>query len=112
MTARSRTPRPPAHLKEAGQVLWRAVTRSYELEDHDLAILAAACEAADRAAAARVEIDRDGITIEGRYGRRANPAIQIERDSRLSMLKALRELGLNAEPAAEPRPLPAQRGRR
>lgn len=84
---------------------------TFELDEHDRIILAAACEAADRAAEAKAAVDRDGITIEGRYGPRAHPAIAIERDARLAMLRAIRELGLNLETTPTPRPPSRFRGR-
>jgi P27 family predicted phage terminase small subunit len=79
------------------------VVADFELETHHLTILAAACEAMDRMSAARAQIAADGITVDGRYGPRAHPAIAIERDSRTAMLRAIRELGLDLEaPASRP----------
>jgi phage terminase small subunit len=65
----------------------------YELDETERIILAAACEAADRAAEAKVMVDADGAVVDGRYGPRQHPAVAIERDSRIAMLRALRELG-------------------
>lgn len=67
-------------------------------EEH---ILELAAIAADRAAQARAEIDRDGITVAGRYGPRLNPAIPVERDARAAVLAHLRALGV-VNPAEMP----------
>jgi P27 family predicted phage terminase small subunit len=104
-------PRPPKHLRPGGAALWRDICRGFDLAEHDLHILAAACEAADRAREARERVDLDGAIVDGRYGPRAHPAIAIERDSRLAMLRALRELGLNLEAVAAPRPPTRWRGK-
>jgi P27 family predicted phage terminase small subunit len=93
--AREKGPTPPRHLAAAGRRLWRRVAASYALEGHHEAVLSAACEALDRMRQAQAAIDQDGITVEGRFGPRAHPAIAIERDSRLAVLRALRELGLD-----------------
>ncbi len=96
-TATTRPPRPPAHLKAAGRALWTGIQRGYDLgETHQQAILAAACEAADRQVEAREAITRDGAYVDGgRYGMKAHPALAVERDARLAMIRALRELGLD-----------------
>jgi P27 family predicted phage terminase small subunit len=99
----SAIPRPPKHLRDAGSALWRDILRGFELGEHDLHVLLAACEAADRTKEARERVDKDGAIVDGRYGPRAHPGIAIERDARLSMLRSLRELGLNLEQPTAPR---------
>ncbi len=99
-----RLPPAPAHLTADGRHLWREVVAAYVLEPHHLAILAAACEAVDRQSEARARIAADGPYIEGRYGMRAHPAIAVERDSRLALLRAVRELGLDLETPPTSRP--------
>ena len=107
----ARIPTIPKHLRGAGIRLWRDVLRDFELAPHDLAVLQVACEAADRTAEARAVLDRDGTVCDGRYGPRARPEVAIERDSRTAMLRALRELGLNLEAPADPRPPSRWKGR-
>lgn len=104
MSPRTRPPAAPRHLSEPTRKLWRDVTAAYELEPHHLVILAAACEAQDRMQQAREAIETDGAYTEGRFGMKAHPAIAVERDSRLAMIRALRELGLDLETPAASRP--------
>lgn len=111
----TRTPRGPAspsHLRADGRRLWRRLVVAYVFEPHHLAILEAACQARDRMTEAREAIERDGLLVEGRFGPRAHPAIAVERDSRLAMMRALRELGLDLEQAPESRPAYRIGGRR
>lgn len=95
---RAPVPRPPAGLAAGGAALWRCVVREFALELHHLAILRAACQALDRIDEARAAIDRDGAYVIGRYGPKSHPALAIERDSRLAMIRGLRELGLDLAP--------------
>jgi phage terminase small subunit len=73
------------------------VAGEFVLEAHHEAVLAVACEALDRMRQAQRAIEQDGAYIDGRFGKKAHPGLAIERDSRLAMLRALRELGLDYE---------------
>ena len=97
-------PPAPRHLTVSSRRLWASVVRDYTLEDRHLAVLSAALEARDRMIEARDAITRDGAYVSGLHGLRSHPAIAVERDSRLSMLRAFRELGLDLEQAPTPRP--------
>ncbi len=108
--AASKDPKPPRHLSAEAKRWWKEVVSSFELESHHVKVLTAAAEAWDRMQQARKEIDVRGILVEDRFGvPKANPACAIERDSRTSFLRAVRELDLDLEP---PRELPRVVGRR
>jgi hypothetical protein len=103
MNDRSDRARCPAGLGKAGQAVWRAVTGDYDLTDPELRVLEQASIAADRAAEARVAIERDGAYVDGRYGPRQHPAIAVERDSRAALLRALKDLNVIDRPAPKHR---------
>ena len=99
-----KVPAAPRHLSEGSRAFWRSLVAEVELEVHHLAILQAACEARDRMDEARAAIERDGAYVEGRFGPKAHPGIAVERDSRLAMVRCLRELGLDLEMPSSSRP--------
>jgi phage terminase small subunit len=81
----------------------------YELAPYQLDVLETACVAADRLEEARQAIAQDGLIVghASLNGPRAHPAVAIERDSRVALLRSLRELALSPEDVAEA-PRPAQ----
>src|SRR5262245_6588010 len=85
-------PPPPAHLSPSASQWWQHTVATYALEEHHLRLLQLACEAWDRAQAAREQLERDGLTTSGREGLKPHPAIAIERDSRLAVARLVREL--------------------
>ncbi len=103
--------KPPKFLQKPGREHWKNVVKTYEIQPHQAPILALACQALDRAHAAREAIDKGGATVTDRFGQtRANPACAIERDAMSAFARLLRELGLDLVPEA-PRP-PMRGGRR
>ncbi len=101
----------PEGLKSAGRKLWKAVATEFVLEPHTTPILAAACFQADRAEAARVEINRDGITTKDRFGQlREHPSVATERSASQAMKTLLRELGLDIVPEVRGNRRPGTRG--
>jgi phage terminase small subunit len=99
-----RLPEPPKHLSAASRRWWADVVSNFELESHHLKLLALAAEALDRTEQARAQIEKEGMTVAGRFGPRTHPAVAIERDSRLAFARLLRELDLDVELPAERRP--------
>lgn len=96
------TLRPPAHLSERSQELWRDVVAVYDFHAHDLERLRLACEALDRCEQARAIIEQEGPIVRDRFGQtRAHPAIAIERDARIAALRGLRELGIEGDDERE-----------
>jgi phage terminase small subunit len=63
-----------------------------------LYLLEAACGAWDRLEGARQTLAREGITVAGRYGPRAHPAVGVERDARFAFARLLTQLDLDPPP--------------
>lgn len=95
----------PGWMPEPERTLWAEVVRDYELGPDGLALLELACSALVRWREAREVLDVEGMTLPGRWGERLHPLVNVEKDSRLAALRALRELDLEGVP------LPAPRGR-
>jgi len=93
-------PKPPKALSVAAKRLWRGLVEEYALDDvAALAILEAGLQSFDRAATAKLLLDRDGPTVTDRWDQqKAHPAASVERDSRAAWLAALRQLNLDVEP--------------
>lgn len=90
---------PPGHLGEAGRALWRSIQRDHDIADGaGLALLARACECADRLVAVRAQIAEDGLCVPG-YKRqpRPHPLLATEAEAIRLQLAALRALGLEPE---------------
>ena len=105
-----RTNGAPRHLTAATRRWWDDVTAAFDLEPHHLRLLQQAGEAWDRGQAARAQIALEGMTWTDKSGApHPHPCVAIERDSRLSFARLLRELDLDAAPPADPRP--PRRGR-
>ena len=93
-------PKPPKALSVAAKRLWRGLVEEYGLDDvAAMAILTAGLEAYDRAASAKVLLDRDGPTVTDKWGQqKLHPAASVERDSRAAWMAALKQLNLDIEP--------------
>jgi P27 family predicted phage terminase small subunit len=90
---------PPAHLSASAAQWWETTIETYVLQEHHLRLLQLACEAWDRAQAAREMLGRDGLTVQGADGGlKTHPAVAIERDARLAVARLVRELDLDTEP--------------
>jgi P27 family predicted phage terminase small subunit len=93
-------------LSARGKALWKSVVARFALEVEHLAVLRTTLEAADRCDQARAQLARDGIVTTGaRGGLVAHPAVAIERDARIAVLRGFRQLGLDefADPEAQGR---------
>ena len=90
----------PTRLSDAARTLWQRLRDDFEIEDaHGQHLLTTACESYDRMTEAQALIREHGVCIRDRFGvLKANPACQIERDSRAGMLTALKALRLDIEP--------------
>ena len=87
-------PVPPSGLGESGRLLWLAIVgdlaEGLELEARELDALGRACSCADRIAALEVEVNRDGVMVEGSKGQPVlHPAIPEIRQTELARLRLL-----------------------
>jgi len=111
MTSRKPANSAPKHLRTATRQWWNQVIADYELEPHHVRLLTLAAEAWDRGQQAREALARYGLTFEDRFGQpHARPEVGIERDSRLSFARLLRELALDVDEPVEVSRPPGIRG--
>jgi len=88
----------PEHLSARTKGLWRTLVVEYRFEPQHLELLRLALEALDRCEEARATLAAEGSYTTDRYGgRRAHPALAVERDSRIAAARLLRELNLDGE---------------
>src|SRR3989442_918574 len=103
-------PKAPPHLESATAAWWVSVVTSWELDPHHVRLLTLAGEAFDRAVQARQILDRRGLTFKDRFGQpKPRPEVAIERDSRISFARLLRELDLDIDAPADDRRAPLLR---
>jgi hypothetical protein len=63
----SSTPEPaPADTGPAGRRLWEAISRGFELEEHELVLLRQAVRVADTCTDLQAMLDRDGLLVRNR----------------------------------------------
>lgn len=106
----AKPPKAPDHLRDTTKVWFVNVMEEYDLEPHHVRLLTLAAEAWDRGVQAREALAEHGITYVDRFEQpRARPEVAIERDSRVSFARLLRELALDVEVPDDSRP-PVMRG--
>jgi P27 family predicted phage terminase small subunit len=99
MSSGPKLPKPPTHLRQDGKKLWRTVVSDYKLPPDALALLALACEAADRCGDCRRYVDEHGVAFTDKFGKpKMRPEAIAERDARAAVARILRQLGLDLEP--------------
>jgi len=91
--------RPPGHLTEESKKFFTDLCGEYGLDDRaSCEILIKACEAKDRAEAARSQIESDGIMIADRHGQLKNhPLLTVERDARSAFVISMKALRLDVQ---------------
>ena len=91
---------PPEHLSQEARAFFKSISEDYLITDAaGLKILTVACEAYDRAQAARAKIDEDGLTVTDKFNQiKPHPLLSNERDSRAAFLAGLKALNLDIEP--------------
>ena len=97
-------PDSPPHLKASGRAWFVQVVAKYAFESHELALVTAAAEMLDRAAAARELVELEGLVVQDRFGQiAAHPAAALERQALNSFRLLARELALDS-PVPDSRP--------
>lgn len=91
-------PAAPVHLSAAMKDWWLELLREYEFQSHHVKLLHMACEAYDRAEAAREQLESDGLTVATQFGQKPHPCAGIERESRNLFVRCMHELGLDNVP--------------
>ena len=92
----SNTPKAPNHLSPEARCLWDKLLGQWSLDAGGLVILESALEAFDRLRQAQKILKRDGLTTKDRFGQlKAHPLLLVERDSRNSMARLFRQLGID-----------------
>ena len=95
-------PTTPPHLRAETAAWWQSITADFDLEPHHHRLLRLACEAWDAGQAAREAIAQHGAVYIDRFNApRARPEVAIERDSRISFARLVRELALDVEGPAD-----------
>jgi P27 family predicted phage terminase small subunit len=95
-----KTNKAPGHLSKDAKALWQELTNEYAINDSGgLAILKTGLEAWDRAASARMQIDKEGMVLADKYEqKKAHPLLTVEKDNRAAFLNAIKMLNLDIEP--------------
>lgn len=104
---RSALVRAPSGLKAPGRRLWTAVSKDFEMAEHEAAQLAEACFVRDRIEQLRRQVDADGLMIGSSQGVRLHPGVAEIRAQQLTMARILATLGV---PSLEDDALPPARG--
>jgi len=99
-------PKTPKGLQRPGAAFWRKINGERVLKDSDqFEKLHIACRSLDDEAAAAEIVKAEGRYIKDRFDQvREHPGLKTMRDSRVLVLRALRELGLDVEGEIESRP--------
>ena len=95
----AKTIKPPHGISQGAKVLWKKITKEYDVADAaGLAILEAGLQSYDRAAEAKKILDVEGPVVTDKYGqRKSHPAATCELSNRAAWLNALRMLNLDVE---------------
>jgi len=68
------TKQAPQHLRRDTKAFWSSVIRDFELEEHHVRLLTAACESWDRGVEAREAVTAAGPFFTNRHGERLRPS--------------------------------------
>jgi phage terminase small subunit len=92
-------PPPPPHLSAESKAWWHRVLADYEIAEHALRTLQAACESWDLKETARASLVEHGLTFTDDHGMvRPRPEVAIAKKATTIYLRALGALNLKVEP--------------
>lgn len=91
----SKIPPAPTRTGPSGRKLWRGVLAEWELEPHEVSLLAEAVRTVDTLDELQAAVDRDGAVVKDRFGAdRAHPALVEARQLRVTYARLLAALRL------------------
>ena len=92
----SKVPAVPKGTGPSGSRLWRDVLGSYELEEHELALLREAVRTVDQLDELHSIASREGLIVDGPHGSKPHPALTEARQLRIALARVLAALRLPA----------------
>ncbi len=96
----------PRHLSRESQELWRDLLKKWDFFPCDLKVLQTGLESYDLVAKCRVQIEKDGLTIQGK----AHPLLPVLKEARQGFLRAMKQLNFQVEePKGRGRPTDSER---
>ncbi|WP_299442627.1 terminase [uncultured Phycicoccus sp.] len=101
--ATQKTPPPPRGLRQSGRSLWTAVLTTFDLDEHESAILTQACRIADLCDTLQGTLDADGIMSESSQGTRVHPAAVELRQQGIALARLMTALRIPSGEASEGR---------
>jgi len=92
-------PAAPAGLSPESRRLWRRIHQEFEITTGpSLELLVSALRSRDLAERARIEIERDGLTVTDKAGQvKVHPLAAVQRDARAAFVTTMRVLGFPSE---------------
>jgi hypothetical protein len=94
-------PRPPAGLRAPGRRLWASIIDSYDLDEHELALVVEAVRTVDLCDTLDAAVRKDGPLIESPQGLKAHPAAVEARQQRIALARLLAALRMPAGEGAD-----------
>lgn len=95
LSSSKRAPRSPGSLKAEGKRLWRDVVGDYDLDEHELALLRAACRTVDRLEDVAVALETSELTANNARGDLvAHPLLVEQRMQGIALARLLASLRL------------------
>lgn len=97
----SDVPKAPSGLRAAGRRLWDSVVSTYDLDEHETALLVEAVRTVDLLDLLDAKVRDDGPLIESPQGLKAHPAAVEARQQRIALARLLAALRLPAGEAGD-----------